>query len=347
MDRLTTRQERRSRILIEAAPIPIVAAVVAQMGLEAAPAGPRALAVAAPPEAVPHLAAALVSAGACVYRIAPQPHVRPHRRAAPRSPRLGHPQSHHAAPPQAQGRGIMTPFTEVIVGNRWLQRFATIRWKLTGAFLAVSLLLALTMIAVFVAGLIYILNAPLLPQAVAESARDVSRTVGAELADPSGNPERVFEILNRFANPPQQDLEVDVSSGLPPADGPPSPSPAAADELLVVLLNTQGSVITSTSPLAYPAGLALTAAEPAPAGELLVRALRGITDTAELSAWSRGDHQPMGVAPIFGPDGQVTGVVYMRLADFPEVGVLLGNLTPFVVSFIVPWLLVSGGFGML
>ena len=107
-----------------------------------------------------NLAAALVSAGACVYRIAPQPSVRPHRRAAPRSPRLSHAQRQLVPRPDPR-RGIMTPFTEVMVGNRWLQRFASIRWKLTGAFLAVSLLLALTMIGVFVVGLVYILNAPL------------------------------------------------------------------------------------------------------------------------------------------------------------------------------------------
>jgi NarL family two-component system sensor histidine kinase LiaS len=32
--------------------------------------------------------------------------------------------------------------------------------------------------------------------------------------------------------------------------------------------------------------------------------------------------------------------------NFPAVGLLLANVTPFVVSFIVPWLLVSGGMGM-
>lgn len=347
MDSTTPRKERAARILVEAAPLPLAAAVFAQMGLEATPSGPRALALYAPPEEVPHLAAALVSAGACVYRIAPEPTVRPHRRAAPRAPRspLSPTPQPPAAPAALPRRGIMTPFTEVVVGNRWLQRFATIRWKLTGAFLAVSLLLALTMIGVFVAGVVYFLNAPLLPRAIGESARDVSRTISAELSNPAGDPERVFEILIRFATPPQQEFG-DAQAGPAPPEAQ-LDAASAGDQLLIVLLDTQGRVITSTFPLAYPAGSSLAAAEPDPAGDLIVRALRGVTETEQLSAWNTPDHQPVATAPIFGADGAVTGAVYLRLSDFPALGILLGNLTPFFISFIVPWLLVSGGLGML
>ncbi|HMQ33225.1 MAG TPA: sensor histidine kinase [Chloroflexaceae bacterium] len=337
----TTHSEQTAvGLLVEAAPLPIVAAVVARLGLEAAPAGPRALAVVAPPELVPRLTAALVSAGACVYRIAPLPRVRPHRRAAPRRPRLRHPPpAPPAAPPARPRRGIMAPFREGAVRNGWLQRFATIRWKLTGAFLAVSLLLALTMIAVFVAGVIYILNAPLLPRAIADSAREVSLTLAAELADPAGDPDQALRILTRFASPPRE--------GFGEAGGEPQADDGRGDELLIAMLDTQGRVITSTYPMAYPAGLALAASEPAPAADLIVRALGGLTTTEQLSAWNRPDHQPIATAPIFSPEGEVIGAIYLRLVNFPSVGLFLANLTPFLVSFIVPWLLVSGGLGML
>jgi signal transduction histidine kinase len=119
------------------------------------------------------------------------------------------------------------------------------------------------------------------------------------------------------------------------------------EDLLIVMLDTQGHVIASTDVQDYPAGLAMADSEPAPADDLIVRALRGITNTAELSAWNDVEHQPIATAPIFSPTGAVTGAVYLRLINFPAVGLLLGSLTPFLFSFIVPWLLVSGGLGMI
>jgi NarL family two-component system sensor histidine kinase LiaS len=236
----------------------------------------------------------------------------------------------------------MAPFTEVHVLAGLTRHFSTIRWKLTGAFLAVSLLLALTMIATFLGAIFYFLSTPIIPQALADSAREVARGVSRELASPAGEPERLFEILSSFE-----------PTGAPggPARSPQLGSEGAGqlqgDELLVVLLDTQGRVITSTRPLAYPAGLNLGFVEPAPTYELVVQALAGVTETARLAAWSVPDHQPIAVAPVFDAAGAVTGIVYLRLVNFPPVGLLFANLTPIIVTFILPWLLVSGGLGML
>jgi signal transduction histidine kinase len=208
-------------------------------------------------------------------------------------------------------------------------RFATIRWKLTGAFLAVSMLLALTMIAMLVGAVVALLNAPLIPQALADSAREVAAGVSQELANPGGSPDRLFEVLNRF----------DSSRG--------SAAQARGDEVLIALLDPQGRVITSTRPLNFPAGLALTSVEPRPAGELLANAFRGITETARLSAWTIPDHQPVAVAPVRDADGAVLGAVYLRLVNFPSIAILLANLSPILIGFILPWLLVSAGLGML
>lgn len=218
------------------------------------------------------------------------------------------------------------------------RRFATIRWKLTGAFLAVSMLLALTMIVIFGGTIFYFLSAPLIPQALGEAARDLSRSISQELANPTGDPDRLFELLRRF--------ESSNSGEAEPPD-PVAGDLAQGDELLIAFLDTQGRVITSTRPLNYPAGVVLSSVEPAPAGELLGRALRGITETAELSAWSSPDRQPISVAPVLGADGQLTGAVYLRLINFPTVGILLANFSLIMVGFILPWLLVSAGLGML
>jgi two-component system, NarL family, sensor histidine kinase LiaS len=225
-----------------------------------------------------------------------------------------------------------------------IRRFSTIRWKLTGAFMAVSLLLALTMIATLVGTIFYFLSAPIIPQALAVSARDLAGGVAQELERPAGDPERLFAILSRFngtgtgapAGPPA-DPRIELNGA----------EQIQGDELLVALLDTQGRVITTTRPLAYPAGLSLGFVEPTPAYDLVVQALSGVTETARLSAWSVPDHQPIAVAPVFDSAGAVSGIVYLRLVNFPPVGLLFANLTPILVTFILPWLLVSGGLGML
>ncbi|MFQ3662346.1 MAG: sensor histidine kinase [Chloroflexaceae bacterium] len=224
-----------------------------------------------------------------------------------------------------------------------LKRFSTIRWKLTGAFLAVSLLLALTMIAVFVAGLVYIFNAPFIPQATARSARDLAHLVSEELADPHGDLDQLIAQLKRFSqssrgSPTNAPGSID--------DEPVEPeNPQLTDELLITLLDTQSRVMTTTHPQNHVPGQPLD--EPEPANELVLRAMSGITDTQQLAAWSRPNHQPIATAPVFGPDGSVAGVLYLQVLSFPAIGPLLASLTPFLVSFFVPWLLISGGIGML
>lgn len=225
------------------------------------------------------------------------------------------------------------------------RRFSTIRWKLTGAFLAVSALLALTMITVFAAGAYYLFNSPLIPGATAESARDLAVVIGDELADPDGDLDRLIDQLRRLSEP--QALGGPPSPAQPAGDDVGLETTHTGDEVLVVLLDTSGRVITSTRALDYPPGVSLGFVEPQPAQELIVRALAGITDTAELSAWTRPDHQPIAAFPVFTPEGAVRGALYIRLVSFPPLGLLLANLTPFLVSFILPWLLVSAGLGML
>jgi predicted small integral membrane protein len=53
------------------------------------------------------------------------------------------------------------------------RRFSTIHWKLTGAYVLVSLMLALTFFAIFIGGVALLLNSNLIPQTFAQSARDI------------------------------------------------------------------------------------------------------------------------------------------------------------------------------
>ncbi|MCS6880680.1 MAG: sensor histidine kinase [Oscillochloridaceae bacterium] len=222
------------------------------------------------------------------------------------------------------------------------KRFSTIRWKLTGAFLAVSLLLALTMIVVFLAGLVYIFNAPFIPRAIAQSARDLASIVSEEIADPEGDLDQLIAQFKHFS----QSLRDDPSnaSGIGDSETTAPETLQLSDEVLITLLDLQGRVITSTHLQDHVPGQPLN--EPGPAGELVLRAMRGITDTEQLAAWSHPDHQPIATAPVFDPDGAVAGVLFLKLTSFPPIGLILTSLAPYLVSFIVPWLLISGAIGM-
>jgi len=59
-------------LLVEAEPLPLLAAVAERMGLATAPAGPRSMSVQAGPELAPRLISALVHAGASVFQVTPQ-----------------------------------------------------------------------------------------------------------------------------------------------------------------------------------------------------------------------------------------------------------------------------------
>jgi ABC-type multidrug transport system ATPase subunit len=59
-------------LLVEAEPLPLIVAVAERMGLAVTPSGPRTLAVQAPPEQAPRIVAALVHAGAQVFRVTPR-----------------------------------------------------------------------------------------------------------------------------------------------------------------------------------------------------------------------------------------------------------------------------------
>lgn len=232
----------------------------------------------------------------------------------------------------------------------FVNRFSTIRWKLTGAFMLVALLLGLTLIAIFLGAILFFLNSPLLPQALAEEASSIARSLADEYADPEGSPEGLIEQLRSFfapgsartpgsRSPGEGRPQIDVALGGQRED--------TEGELLIALLDPQGGVITSTLPLRYAVGTTLGAVEPEPAAELISLARAGITETARLAAWTRPDHQPIATAPVLGPDGAVLGTVYLRLIDFPAAGIFLSNLTPFLITFILPWMLVSGALGMI
>ncbi len=222
------------------------------------------------------------------------------------------------------------------------QRFGTIGWKLTGAYMLVSLLLGLTLLIILLGGVIYLLNSPLLPNAMAESAREYADMVAAEYRDPAGDVERLMERLGMLTS-----AQPSAEAAAPQAGGNPNAQlEIEADDVVLALLDPAGRVIITTHSHDFPTGVEFTAYEPAPAADLISRAGAGITDTLQLSGWT-ANRQPIAVAPVLSQENEILGVFYMRLVVLPPLTLIFSQLVPIVLIFLVPWLILSGGLGML
>src|SRR5262245_14143843 len=226
--------------------------------------------------------------------------------------------------------------------DRLRQRFGTIHWKLTGTYVLVSLLLALTLIAILVGALLWVVNSTFILHALAEVAVQESNTLRPAFVPADRSPEQLGAQLWAIT----ADMRRDAQS---PSGTPDSSSNLEFKSELVVaaLVGVDGRVITSTLPLAYPTGSSLADLEPLAARPVIDAAIHGVTDTTRLAAWGDPEHQPLTAAPIIGYDGQVVGAIYFRLTSLPSTAVILDALPPVLFTVILPWLAISGLVGVL
>jgi two-component system, NarL family, sensor histidine kinase LiaS len=229
--------------------------------------------------------------------------------------------------------------------QRLRQRFGTIRWKLTGTFVLVSLLLALTLIAIFVAVIVWILNSTLILHALVQVATQDATTLRPAFEAPERSPQQLGAQLRAMV--------VDLGGEVPGQAYGAIPT-AAPDELnfksqlaVAALLGSDGRVITTTVPGVYPSGVLLVDYEPAAARAVIVAATQGVSDSVRLAAWNEPAHEPLVAAPILSRDGRVLGALYMRFTALPSTGIILSSLPTLLATFIVPWLAMSGGIGLL
>jgi signal transduction histidine kinase len=225
---------------------------------------------------------------------------------------------------------------------RFKPRFGTIGWKLTGAYVLVSLLLGVTLLALLIGAALYVLTSPILPTAMAESAREYATIIAAEYRDPNGDVERLIERLGMLGNASASAEAVAEARGRRGAN-----LEVAPEDFIVALLDPAGRVLSTSHPNVYPAGATFTDYEPFPAADLIGRARNGITETVQLGAWTTPGRQPIAVAPVIDRDGAVLGVVYLRLVVLPPLALIFSQLVPVVLLFSVPWLMLSGALGML
>jgi signal transduction histidine kinase len=238
--------------------------------------------------------------------------------------------------------------------NSLRQHFGTIRWKLTGTYVLVSLLLALTLIVIALAAGWLFFSSQFILTEIHKDAHNFAAVLRPEFASPARNGERLgrslllattggsqgIRLQPTTSAQPGDDTQASLQVGIDPAEGSQEPG------LFIALLDEQGRVLTTTLP-GYVTGSPLYYREPEGARDVVNAALLGITDTSRLVAWSMPDRQPLVAEPVLDDTGKVLGVVYMRITNFPSPRTLLSIIPPFLLGTILPWLLISSGVGML
>lgn len=219
------------------------------------------------------------------------------------------------------------------------QRFGTLQWKLTGAFVLVSLLLALTLAAVMLGLLLWLFSSDLLLDEFWSGSRAIAIAIVPEYRAPDRTPDTLGAQLQlwmaqndvaRTPAPGEVGEGADLSSGL----------------YWIALLDTEGRIITSTAPLDMPNGRLLTEVERAETHPLIGAALAGSEDRRALTIWLEPDHEAVAVAPIT-DGGQLLGAVYTRFKGIPSPQRLVSETAPYVGLLLLPWLVLSGALGLL
>ncbi len=236
------------------------------------------------------------------------------------------------------------------------QRFGTIRWKLTASYAGVTALVMLTMEALLIIGMIlYITRAVLIPERVADSTRDLGKFMRSDFEAAASNPDRLGEQLQLLLQNEEENdrllfqITIDFPRDIPEPhaawartmrDAPP-----AWHVPVVALLDTEGQVLTATLH-SYTTGTYLPDIELPVARTLIERAAEGITDSVQLSAWGEPGSQLVAIAPVFGRNGQMVGMVYTRLRR-PPLSDLAADIPTVLLFSALPIVIISGLIGLI
>lgn len=231
-----------------------------------------------------------------------------------------------------------------------IQRFGTIRWKLTFSYAAVTVLVMLIMEALLVLALgLYFTRIVLVPEQIAEASEDIAKLLQVEYSAPDRSIERLDQQLHDLLDESEDsDTLFQITYDFPeqaPAQtaGQSADMPAAWDVPVIALLDKQGRVLTTTLH-SYNRGESLDYRELPAARPIIERAAQGITDTVQLSAWGDPGRQLLGTAPVFHRDGEIVGVIYIRLQR-PPLDDLIADIPTVLLASAIPFLIISGLIG--
>jgi len=210
------------------------------------------------------------------------------------------------------------------------RRFGTIRWKLTASYVAVTLLATLTLEAILVMSAVWsIVSVVLVPKTVAQACETVAFSLRAEYAAADRRPEvlqaQLWQLLtpaeaSQQINLPQFDIHIPHTLQEAAQRGDiESDRPAAWQVPVVVLLDTEGRVITATLHDVYSPGMVISEVDVPEAAQVVAQVLRTGASGSQMpvAVWGDGEQQPLAAAPVLSRDGQLVGAVYARLPRPP------------------------------
>ncbi|MBC8078209.1 MAG: hypothetical protein H7Y32_19175, partial [Chloroflexales bacterium] len=97
--------------------------------------------------------------------------------------------------------------------KKFLARFASIRWRLTLTYVLVSALFALTLLAIAVLAIVWLLNSNLLLNSIAYDANELARAVQSEFeAEPRNVDSLAAQLRLLSSGAPQESAEMGRAS---------------------------------------------------------------------------------------------------------------------------------------
>lgn len=225
----------------------------------------------------------------------------------------------------------------------WLRRtFGTLRWKLAASYVAVTLLVILTLELILLAIGVPVVTRWIVPEIAAVTSRQIAQQMMPAYGDPGRTP----QSLGRFLRGLYQESAPDAAPAVTLHYDAPPPATASrvilgADDVHVLLFDAGGAAITGTQTLT--AGQSYESLVPAPARPLIAEALRGATDSGRLVAI--GDGVYYAAAPVLDADARPLGAILLLLPAIPSGPIVSSILTLLLIStFLV--LLGSGVIGL-
>lgn len=233
------------------------------------------------------------------------------------------------------------------------QRFGTIGWKLTASYAAVTVLVMLIMEAILVIALgLYITNVFLIPEAIADASRDISKILQMEYSAPDRDVAALARQVQELVAVEADDerlfqIDIDFPSTVPTqtVTGGTSYLRPEWQVPVIALLDNEGRVLTATLH-SYLPGTLLVERELPGTGALITHATQGITETEQLSMLGQPGNQLVGTAPVFSRTGEVVGVVYTRIQR-PPINALAEDIPTILLFSAIPFLLISGSIGLI
>lgn len=221
------------------------------------------------------------------------------------------------------------------------RRFGTIRWKLAGSYVLVALLIALLGELLVVIALVFLLNARIIPNAFAERASRYALAMRPDFALTERRDEAIAARLQSLVAAESQSPDGQSSGAARPQVN----LGTSRSDVYTFVVDRQGRLLAADPQASLSAGTPLQDIEPPGVYAFAERALRGITDTADLAGWSEPGHQIVAAAPVLADDGQVLGAIFTR-SDKLLTPDFFGQFALSLLMFLLPTALVSGLIGL-